>query len=281
MWRGELPPTTPPPSSQKMEEKDWWEAVKHAPHANANGWRISPPPPAFRFANLCEINMDKTGFLVTTEFLGCFPVGALRYMSFADCRVDPGGVDFSSLTSLLSITLSRCGMGAGSGEYVFPGNMELIVLRGNNLVDLTRLKILSDMLLVHQLWLDLAGNSIRSVGEWVPPRNMWCVDLKDNLLEELPDYMLGENACWTDFSGNPIKNIRGLGELRVPLAFTLSNFNECPLEPVSRRMLDALQYMNKDEWKRYTLVVRQMKFLWCCEKRLPGDLCRSLRSYLY
>lgn len=222
--------------------------------------------------------MDKTGFFISTEFLGCFHVGTLRCMSFSDCQVDPGGVDFSSLTSLLSINLSCCGMGAGSGEYVFPGGMEEILLCGNGLVDLTKLKIPPQP---YSLYLDLAGNSIRSVGEWVPPATCWHVNLKDNLLEELPDYVYGRNACGADFSGNPIKNIRGLGELRAPLAFTLSNFNECPLEPVSRRMVDALQYMNKDEQKRYTLVVRQMKFLWCCEKRLPRDLCRSLRPYLY
>jgi hypothetical protein len=265
-----------------MENEKWWEAVKHVPYANAHGWRIGPLPSAFRFTNLCEINMDKTGFFISTEFLGCFPMGTLRYMSFTDCRVDPDGVNFSSLTSLLTINLSRCSMGAGSGEYVFPEGMEAILLSGNNLVDPTRLKIRPiPRQQLCQLYIGLMGNSIRSMVGWIPPATCWHVNLKDNLLEELPDYVYGRNACWTDFSGNPIKNIRGLGELRVPLAFTLSNFNECPLEPVSRRMVDALQYMNKDEQKRYTLVVRQMKFLWCTEERLPGDLCRCLRSYLY
>lgn len=252
-----------PPSSQKMEEKDWWEAERTALSVRVHERLIDPVPPAFRFANICEINMDETGFRITNEFLKCFPVGTLRRMSFVGCRVDPGGVDFSGLTSLQTIDLSDCSMRAGCGEYVFPGSLERIRLDGNNLVDLSRLKIRPVPPPPHALFLSLEGNPIRSMadldvsfygcveslylvacgmvdmGGWVPPASCVHIDLRDNGLEELPDYMHGRGACWTNFSGNPIGDIRGLCDSGrahdFVFTFNRSNFRGCPLEPIGAK----------------------------------------------
>lgn len=297
--------------------KSWWAEnrcrfILEAPY----GTRIPAPPPSFRFKELTSLTIDGSGFLITDAFLLCFSQTDLTKLSARGCRLDPEGIDFSVVPYLHTLNLTDCGMGSckRTARYATPLHVYDLDLAGNGITDLKTLKIRTSAATREGLILDLSRNPIRDVSDldlsechglldtlwlnnispelvhgWTPFNYSCTIGLEGCGLTTIPRFLLTTSPCRINFFNNPITDITPLcckrSSLYMHCPFYPMDYVGCPLDTASRMVVNVAKYLyvnglGDELMDAYTIATRQILLLWCCEKRLPRDLCRSLRPYL-
>lgn len=287
--------------------------------------RCDTPLP-FTFTALRMLDVSGSGFLITDGFIGCLPKTSLQTFTAKGCRVDPAGVDFSTLHLLHRIDLSGSrGIGEGEGTYSFPPTAS-INLADNGITDLSKLnfgkKFQQELDLSHNPIADFSISRVASIigalklnhtgiTDIAVLNHIGCahvhqLELTHNGIGDARPLRFSTNTInlshneittaefpwgngWMNLSCNPITDISAIysGWNNYWLFDRLSNklFEGCPLDEHSRKVLSLVP--------RGSITVSQVAkfraFIWTIpamvmlrqDKRLPEELCRSLRGYLF
>ena len=282
----------------------WWKKHEHACYLDLLcGPHVPPPSPSFKFTQLIHLSLSGSGFPITDDFVRLLPSRCFKTLNADDCYLDPEGVDFSGLCTLMHVELSRCHAGEGYGSYVFPASACYVGLADNGITDVSRIKVCAA-----RQWINLSRNPIQNIHQldlsscrgvrltlngvggpnlrgWTPADNVRFVSMQSNGLEKLPDFACHGKLMQVNVSHNPITDILSLCTPR-PGRFNADvlcpfNFGNCPLDAQSRGLIDRLRFLDDDTIQERAITIPQMMLLVVHRVGgLPEELWRFMRSYL-